>query len=447
MTLYLNFILGLPLRTQIQLLRRLETNLTPTAILDTFASHLYSYQINVEQLQTNKWFIMPEVLRFLITSKFLNDAFKLQPVMLEQSLNQCLFPLGVLLSIKTKDTPALVFDYFVRIGYIKNLGDLIEYSDDYTLGISPSLESLCDQCSIFEDKGLNDIACKISSYTLACIRQLGSKRFNLASYGILEVLDRPVNGLMSLLWEIPTLSFETGRRKKYFSFPVLLGSIEELLRCYEESPRDIEKHILQLAQVKIYQLPKFTNEAGGVIDEHIKYVALDIQEEESLKILGRFADIFKKWAGSYPKQKTSPHLLGSMSSRAFGAFKNLDNPVVIRRMPENRYFSLAESIKMYVIAFMNAVLVEDFNEYISQILMSANNPRTSDTQFYLNIMKASQLNHKIYDLLISRWILACPLLLIFKGKSQHDDLLYNFIKGHIDREDFDFLMSNSLNNN
>ena len=447
LTLYLNFILGLPLRTQIQLLKRLDTNLTPTAILDTFASHLYSYQINVEQLQTNKWFIMPEVLRFLITSKFLNDAFKLQPVMLEQSFNQCLFPLGVLVCIKIKDTPALVFDYFVRIGYMKNLGDLIEYSDEYSLALHPSFESLCDQSAIFEDKGLNDIACKISSYTLACLRQLATKRFNYAPYGILEVLDRPASGLMSLLWDIPTLSVEIGRRRNFFSFPVLLGSIEELLRCYEESPSDIEKCILQLAQVKIYQLPKFTNDTGPVIDEQIKFIGLDIQEDETLKILTQFAEIFKKWAESYPKQKVSPHLLGSMSSRAFKAFKNLDSPAIIRRMPENRYLTHVEGIKMFIIAFMNAVLVEDFNEFIPNILLSTNNPKTSDTQFYLNIIKATQLNHKLYDLLISRWILACPLLLIFKGKSQNDDHLYNYIKEYISREDFDFLMSNSLNNN
>ena len=124
----------------------------------------------------------------------------------------------------------------------------------------------------------------------------------------------------------------------------------------------------------------------------------------------------------------------------------MDSPAIIRRMPENRYLTHVEGIKMFIIAFMNAVLVEDFNEFIPHILLSTNNPKTSDTQFYLNIIKATQLNHKFYDLLISRWILACPLLLIFKGKSQHDDHLYNYIKEYISREDFDFLMSNSLNN-
>src|SRR5262249_2287350 len=118
---------------------------------------------------------------------------------------------------------------------------------------------------------------------------------------------------------------------------------------------------------------------------------------------------FQIWL-DYPDQteskyrlNISAHLLGKMFTRFYYAMANIGDIVMRKRTP------LGDLLHYQVVAFYNAVLVEDCVENLTKSLVSIKNTRLEERVFINNLEKVLA-SGETDKLKLSQWLLACPLL-------------------------------------
>jgi hypothetical protein len=445
---YRSFLLSLPIRTQIQFL--IEYNPTKGIkdmdVTDAFLSDLYEKQVKIEYAKSITRFLNITILEFLIKEKALDEAYQLQPTTTDSSLNSSLLSLSFLFSQKTLDNPYLIFDYFIRIGYVRNLLSVLGYQDEAdkkTISqLKPSIEGLCKHSPIFYDRVYRDILGSMTAYIRAFLNQ---EKENSKSWGgtiPIYALAETQKGKGKLSMRIDKV-FEDEIYEKEFLFQkqvayipvsisqpnnkqdslvtysiyVLLGTIGEIIKQHAVGA-DFEKTIGELSQIRSYAMPNFkysaiTEEEGEDGNENINS-AEKTESKFSLK------EEMVKWIDAYPKNYAiSPHLLGKISTRLFYALRTLEDGESVN--------NLGDAMHNRVIILLNSILVEEAREAITTPLNN-NNPRGNVKIFKDNVQKCSE-KHK-EELKLFFWIFSCPLLLLFLNK---DDSISEIVESDIDR--------------
>ncbi|MDR0891127.1 MAG: hypothetical protein LBN24_00720, partial [Mediterranea sp.] len=301
---YYAYLMNLPLRTQIQLLYALhkkegkdKERISIEAIYSPFLGELSIQKIDIHLATSTPTLFNVELLRFLLLkANILGSSYQLEPSRAEESYNACLTVFSLLLSVLVKTTPFLIFDYFLKIGYVCNLASFIGYKRDKNES-GLSIEGLCMHAAIYQDINLRNAAACIAAY-LKAFTDRASKGKGLIEkdfyYGIIklsglqerarrDLTDRidfvlkneqdkiitligympfsialPVNGIQTVQYSIYTLLATIGELLKigFYSAEELSDLNEEEKGKKEKDIKEqIGKAILSLSQPRTYPMP------------------------------------------------------------------------------------------------------------------------------------------------------------------------------------------------
>ena len=214
-----------------------------------------------------------------------------------------------------------------------------------------------------------------------------------------------------------------------YSFYTLLGTIVELLKRYNvlkednyatSDVKDKTKFIVdniavlinELSQIKDNVMPAFEKSAP----DRSAVATYDEFEEESSEEKpdgekSELAKVIYQWMEKCPT--TVPvHLIGKIATRAFYAIRRLDD-----KKYDGDYHTLGDAVHKRLIIVMNSALLEDAKEYLPICNLSNNNPRERNKIFFDNLKKIFELelgkNNDVHNLKFSRWLLGCPLFLLY----------------------------------
>lgn len=396
-------------------------------------------------LDSNPQMISAEVLKLLLREHKLNELYQLQPITGDVSLNSSLVALSFASTIKIRISPYLIFDYFIKIGYIRNILSLVGYAseskENYNINITPSIESLCEYSSVFQNKVLRDIVGNVTAY----IKGIPSTVSNIAGIvslsglaatakkgsefvtGRIDRVFEDASGDARILGYIP-LSISAyatiNRSIPCYSIYSLISTIGELIRKSELN--DLSRGLAELSEVRTYGIPEFKSGRNDRIEttpflSNSHYTSFSKEERLQAKI--------EKWINWFGKFEftISPHFLGKVSTRFFYALNSIEN--------NEDETNLGEMMHRRIVAFLNAVLIEDVRENFQQIDgFNINNTNLHDDILINNLQFVGRRSSLVE---FSRWIFACPLLLSYLNpKTKLFYELNEFLENYSDDIDY-----------
>jgi len=442
---YTSFLLNLPVRTQIQFLGELEElNVSETTnVIDPFLSDLYEKEVDVDLARNLPKMLDAIILKLLIKEQVLSDGYQLQPTTTDASLNGSLTALSFIFSQKVKTNPHLIFDYFIKIGYTRNLLGDINYKniENGKLDLPYSIEDLCQSSGIYQDKVLRDVTGNITAYvrgilyyskqnseksyagTIPLLGLNSSAKGNQPNYRI-DYEFRNENILRQRIASIPiSISSDFSKNSTLVTYSpfMLLATIGELLRKHQNK-ENVSKGILELSQIRTYLMPKFkdnNNKTTKSLDE--KEPQAKFKNDEATIEKPDIDKMLNEWMDRFPLDKIalSPHLLGKISTRFFYATSSIDN----NSKSKDLWCNLGDNMYRRIIALINAIIVEDIKENepeneleneqevrLTSKDLNLDNVIADNTIFISNLKVA---NGNKENILLSRWLLSCPLFILY----------------------------------
>lgn len=442
---YLSFLLGLPLRTQIQFIIKTSDEKNPMGAIEVFLSELYEKDVDIDLASSAPKFTTPVILETLVKYKVLDEGYQFQPISTDHILNGTYMAFTILYSRLIPNNKFLIFDYLVKIGYVRNLLSILGYKTDSRLPryyvnnrISYSLcvEDLIKHSAITQDRNTRDAMCYLTAYMGAYFNP-NATSFNLGTYAgavtllgaaerartagedALIRLDGAFKGKSLTEQQIAYIPASMSQGDKQataftYSIYVLLGAISEMIKVYSIDKNGLENLIQQMSQIRAYPMP------NGVVDEDRLKEELEFNtDENSITVdntdessdLPRMITIWLDKAST--DLKVSPHILGKISTRMYYNIKSIESSV--------KSTNAGDAMHRRIIATMNAILIEDIRDNISVNLnISNDNPVSSDKYFIDNLKKINFYQGE-KRLLFSRWMLSCPLFLLYLDYSKTDD--------------------------
>jgi hypothetical protein len=489
---YLTFMLGQPLRSQIQFLLladetksnvemgRSISSAKNESVSDVFLNDLLEKNIDINLANNSAKYLNIIILKLLLKEQSLSDLYQLQPTTTDSSLNAVLFSLSILFSTYIKqDNLFLIFDYLIKIGYVTNLTSFLPHRDLSSSKnmFTPSIEDLCEKANILNDGVLRDSTGYMQTYLLGYFErnkdfqsinhsfiQLEINRNNAKKYQTLNAVFRrgELKKINKILAYIPCFSgvhsYEN-ESETAFSIYLVIGAIGEIVKNYETVLIDnlrrekkilgIKALLMELSQLRAYPIADFSNrdylsQSPSVRPSYGKeYLSYSEDDNEYDDSDNKFAILILNWLESIQsKMIISPHLIGKISTRFFYSLNNLipSNPGDI---------PLGDLFHFQIVAFLNAILIEDTREnLIDFTFLDIDNTILGDSIFMLNLRNLNKPDQKIHQnkLIFSKWLLACPLLLAYLSSEKNiKEYLINFCEPYIDPSAFNFSITNSLN--
>ena len=433
------YLLGLPLRTQIQILKLVsDSSLNILNITDAFVSDLYELGVDVELAKSQPKDFCNIAHDFLLKKELLNETYQLLPTSASVNYNAVLFSLYTMFVEHSKSNPSIFFEYWITIATIKNLLTIMPYRSDQKkdTALVPTIEGLSDYSFIGQNKVYRDICSYMSTYIRASINYNSSE--NKAPWGgtlILKGLAESAKKSLKATQDRIDVVFKRegittmDRQLAFFpmsiasyahkqqslviySFYTLLGTITELLKRYNILKKDSSNNVndiyvllKELSQVKDYVMPVFES---GVNPSGQEPIFNTIEEEEEKEGEEKeLANVLYAWMEKCPSC-VPPHLIGKIATRAFYAMRNLDDRALSGEEP-----NLGDAMHRRIVIVMNSALVEDAKENLDKFTLSNNNPLEKNTIFINNLKKVNEISKEWKKMEFSRWLLACPLLLLY----------------------------------
>lgn len=429
------YLLGLPLRTQIQILKQIsDSSLNILNVTDAFVSDLYESDIDVELAKSQPKDFCNIAHSFLLRNELLNETYQLLPTSASVNYNAVLFSLYTMFVEHSRSNPSMFFEYWITIATIKNLLTIMPYRSDQKKDVAlvPTIEGVSDYSFIGQNKVYRDICSYLSTYIRASLNYNSTE--NKAPWGgtiILKGLAQKTKQSLQTTQDRIDIVFKeasfTKRLLAFFpmsiasyahkqqsiviySFYTLLGTITELLKRYnvlkEDSNNkvnDINVLLKELSQVKDNVMPVFEKGANPSEQEPIFNTIEEENEENDTSL----AEVLCTWMEKCPKC-VPPHLIGKIATRAFYAIRNLDDRKLSGEEP-----NLGDAMHRRIVIVMNSALVEDAKENLEKFNLSNNNPLEKNTIFINNLKKVNEISKEWKKMEFSRWLLACPLLLLY----------------------------------
>ena len=442
--IYRDFLLGLPMRTQIQFMRAMDASDWSQHITDAFLHYLFENSVDVQLAQTSNKFLNPIILKLLLSAEILEEGYQLQPTLQRHSLNASLTALSFLSAKKTETDPMLIFDYFIKIGYLRNLEAALYFSGS---GSGPSVNGLASHAGLLQDKVLRDSAGLMNAYVRGV---LNTERYNEYPWGgtivlytlgevakqsqavIADRIDIVFQDHTRCLAYIPLAICQSGSRQAgllTYSVYALLATIGELIR----KGGDIEQGFYDFSQLRSYAMPDFQSGPKSSAD----VIAEDQTNSPAPGELPlRFGRLMKNWADRFPKMAFSPHLLGKISTRFFYALLNIE-----QRLDSE---GLGSFFQLQILGFMNAVLIEEAKESSERYYrdLKLDNVSSSPRIFLENLKTIGRYRADWFDL--SKWLFSCPLLAVYLDKEIRTELS-KFIDENFGPEIADYNIFERLN--
>ncbi|KQR94227.1 hypothetical protein ASG01_15235 [Chryseobacterium sp. Leaf180] len=484
------FLLSLPLRSQIQFMTNSSTYLRSAddqipsissndQILDIFISELEEKNVDTNVIKYSSKYINSIILELLISSERLNDVYQLQPVTTDHSMNASLFSLNTVLasSINNQNSKYLIFDYFLKVAYPRNVLHVIPFektSDTKENNENPSIEDFCRKSGIYTDRVLRDIAGEMQSYIFGVINNGNTQYTNyfIKLSGLQQKAKRNYTDRLDTVFSekndaslvektlgyIPGfISTDSGQKTNLsYSIHLLFATIGELLKRDEliaggqsrpQRLKELKSALINLSQLRAYNAFNFSR-GGTVQDKHARQNDMYIDTDEypvnnvDSYIWDDFANVLLNWFSSRTlmKKPVPAHILGKIFTRFLYALQNIDQNYT-------RDILLGELFNYQIIAFFNAILIEDTLEQMrNEPGLNMDNTNLSTKIFKKNLNKLNNEKFNTSSLSLSRWLLSCPLLLCYIDKNdiELDQCIKKFISGNTE-EYFRFSVFERLN--
>ena len=396
---------------------------------NVFYIELLENNINANLLSYNPGCINSQILKFLIKQNLLSEGYQLQPIYENQKINSVLTFMSLFLSNKISESINYIFDYFIRIAYMRNILALLgnNYSD---------FERLANISGIYADKDLRLITCFITSFCrgqfiikselfysrylpgIEVIRGFSrnAKKATISQMDRFDVVlqNEFFSPLIKAIACIPLSISESQTNNNSineYSFFTLLSSIYDFIRM-KQSGDDIITILNDYSHIRAFpQIQSFTNvyETNKSSDFLINVV---IKEEDSLT--AKFKIDINNWLTFCEdiQKNIPPYVLGKIITRAYSSFSKISDKAVNRT-------SLGRIMHLFVCSFINSVIIEecseltaDINGVYPNIKINKNNLITDDAILIDNLKRIKDL-FKNNCLPLTKLIISCPLLLMF----------------------------------
>lgn len=412
---YVNYLLSLPIRTQIHFLsNHKEGHPDEEHNIDALHSRMRNAMIDVDTLSDVD--ISAKALKYMLDNNILSEAYQMLPNMDSLDINTCLVGLSLKFDLLSMKNPSLIFDYLTRIGYTRDIDTFlypnIKSATDYALaGMQRSLKEIIGYEFAYSlSKNVN--AKSLGQQQIYSTAEKGKMSSHEEEYRIDYVLnhinsgDEEKDGINKLLGYIPISVLNFNRKDGsflYYSIYSLLGAIGNLLACSNEEA--IKEELRNLSIEHSFMVP---DESKNNSDKG-NYTSSFVIEKLGEDSINKMATDISSWKGKYANVKNSPtYLLGRISTRLYYTINNITMEYIGKE--------LGEYMRLSVLGFLNAVLIEECAEKNTELLskLNKNNVRTSD-EVYKNNKNVVQ--GSIDKLPLYKWISECPLLTPFAPSS------------------------------
>lgn len=424
---YLDFILSLPLRSQIDFYKTFSnilnsnekaelagTKMIPLEIKEItnlFTEDLIKYNIDDELLDERPYIINSVVLKFLTENEentnWLNDYYQLQPVTLDKSINSVLFTFGMVLSTRIYRRPEIIFNYMIKIGLVRNVAQIVYSAPKGNGKYNFSLKDMIRYSSLTDDIDLRHTMCVMTAYLRSITKKIP---------GILEISESVKNKLFSKKNELSSelyvaqLPYSCSRdlvnNQDYheYSIHTLIATVYDIVLSYD-SEEDFENILRKNAQPREYLMVADSFENESNIDENSEEELLETKNTEDV---GHFYDEFKKWI-KFSKSLgrfVPPYVLAKVCTRMYYAYSNGE-------LKDEKNKETCELMQKYILLMFNSVIIEELAEINSEQINSVKiNRENSIDTFYENIQElVTKID--VENIPLCEIIITCPFFLSF----------------------------------
>ena len=396
---FVSFLVSMSLRSQIHFMKDASAEKRITPPLDVFTSRLYASGIDMEALGANVQMMNISVLDYLNAKANLPDCYLLMPTLQDKDVNSNFTALSFMECWHLQNNPYLVFDYLLRIGYVRNLALPLEKKD--------MVLNLCKYSGWNQMMSLKNNIGLSMAYVAG--KELGSMKEHISLYAmekkakketlnaldkVLKEEDNHFTRLMAMFPFVRLSHNKDNESRSYYSVIVLLAVIGELLKCTDKE--EMKGRINDLKLFRSYQMPQeedYFGEDDGIDGDDF---GVETRQDEIVEL----AEKMCVWKSEYKECHLPPYALGRMMTRLYTSLSKVavDN--------------VGQMMNVMVANVLNSCLIEETRIRIpaaDQGILNNSNLRTDTRYFKDNLGK----NDIVNKLPFTKWMMACPMLNCF----------------------------------
>lgn len=417
--LFIDYLLGLSIRSQISILSD-YTEPDIMSQINVYVSRMIAANIDVDLAVKNPIFTTISIVEYLKKSNGFPHSYLLIPNTINHDMNGVLMGLTTIFANQAKQSPWIIFDYMLRVGYTRNLN----------LQLSPTaFDQILSYTGITQDMSIKNIVLLMAAVGkannlklpelillegLALKARKNKKKKKNAIDNILK--GDNINMTQKVLTLLPLFSLGKGQRQNtelYYSVLPLLSTICMIIRSGKDVS-SIKGLLSDLSLHRTYPMPSEGQIISDTAEENIssnkelsQKLDINIEDESVKRLVKALIDWRESFIHDNENSPIPPYLLGRIMTRFISALINVPNK-------EN----LAELFQQHLIVFLNSVLIEEAKEIFGNNLnINNNNPVSSPQLFYDNLGKVTSKNedgNSYFDSLsLVRCLLSCPLISFF----------------------------------
>lgn len=413
--IFTNYLMCLSVRTQIQFLRNIpdKTIVDNIKKVDAFLSRMYASNIDVELIANNPKMLNVVILNYLLGLNIMPDTYLLMPTSDNENVNACVTGLTFLFSEQIIRYSYPIFDYIIRIGYIRNIIQSITEQKE--------IFQICKYAGAFQDMSLKNILGLCMAYTAAF--KSHSLKEHIALFGLARtakdgekkidsILNQDnINNAQRIIGSIPLFSLKNtsnNESRLYYSVFMLLASIGQLCKNVN-SEEDIQKELRDLMLHRYYPM---VSRDGETIDDNIDEIDIIIKPYEHDETEDKLINSIYEWINKYKEMGIilPPYIIGRIVTRFFYSAQKITCDTLGMQMHRS------------IIAFLNSCLVEEARENLNvdkksgksheSFKLNTSNAINSDDLFVnnWNLLTANSAGNNIK---LTKWLIDCPLIWSF----------------------------------
>lgn len=404
-----DFLLSMSLRSQIHFLKDACMKNRSNPPLDVFTSRLYASGIDIGALSANIQMMNIALLEYLNAKANLPDCYQLMPSLPDKDVNSNFMALTLLECWYLRGNSFLVFDYMLRIGYVRNV-IMPQENNDLTI-------KLCKYAGWNQLMLLKNNIGLTMAYVVG--KELGSMKEHISLFAMEgkakkakktqtnaldNVLKEEADHFVRLMAMFPFIRIthnKNNESRSYYSLVVLLAVVGDVLRCTDKV--GMIGRINDLKLFRGYQMPK---EGNNVRSEEIidgEDFGVETRREEILAL----AEMMCKWKDAYHDCMLPPYALGRIMTRVYTSLPNVT------------VSSVGQMMNVMVANLFNACLIEETKVRIhvpEQGLINNSNLR-SDTRYFKDNLGKTDI---VDELVFTKWMMSCPMMNCFLDEETYD---------------------------
>lgn len=416
---------GLSTRIQIRLFTLIDKSLTgdkdyeshiASEVMDIFWNDITQKTSNGKALLHKDRFYVVEMLNFLLNAKALRTGYNFMPSTEDQVLNKALLAIGTQFNQQVKGSPYMIFDFWLRICYLQvTIEQLGEKRGESVKNNQDNIDGFLNFTRLNTNTDLTKSICLSHAY---CNHEFDKNPFiaykSLSGTAILNnfIPEYKTNedyllSMLPLTGSMDENMYETS----FVSIYKLLAILRDILFHIEENEEDIDTLHLQLnkfVQYKFYIEPIENNYPRSQANQR-KNEDYEINTDKNASRIEKLASDTLKWHYKLGNSETkfstcTPQFLSRIFTRFYFTVIGIDK--------DNGYKTAGEKLHAYILALLNAVMVEEaIDKNIPDLNMSTIG--NIDNIFIDNIERFHHFSIYKIEGTLFYWLAKCPLLELF----------------------------------